>query len=278
MNITILVDNNTIIDKYLLGEPGFCSFIEHNGKKILFDLGYSDVFIKNSITLGLDIFNIDYIVLSHSHPDHTWGMESYLKILNEKLLFNPDLKRAKLVVHPDIFRELTFNGRDNLGMNIGKCYLDKYFDIIETKEPIELFNGVTFLGEIPLKNDFENMKPIGKKTVNEKKCWDFNRDDSALVLHLEKGQVILTGCSHSGICNIVDRVNTLWNHSEILDIIGGFHLLDEDNLILEKTSKKLVSYGVKKVTPCHCTDLRAKIFLSNYMELKEIGTGSVLKY
>jgi len=68
-----LVDNNTIIDQYYLGEPAVSVWIETDNKKILFDVGYSDVFIRNAKALGIDLTKADYLVLTHGHLDHTWG-------------------------------------------------------------------------------------------------------------------------------------------------------------------------------------------------------------
>ena len=75
MKITVLVDNNTIIDRYLSGEPGVSYLLETSGKTILFDTGYSDMFIQNAKKLKIDLLNIDYLVLSHGHIDHTGGLD-----------------------------------------------------------------------------------------------------------------------------------------------------------------------------------------------------------
>lgn len=71
MRLTVLVDNNTLIDRYLIGEPGVSYLIEYDGQKILFDTGYSDVFLKNAQTLKIDLTSIDSIVFSHGHNNHT---------------------------------------------------------------------------------------------------------------------------------------------------------------------------------------------------------------
>ena len=73
MRLTVLVDNNTLIDRYLLGEPGVCYLIEVDDVRVLFDVGYSDIFLRNAQLLGVDLLQLDYLVLSHGHLDHTWG-------------------------------------------------------------------------------------------------------------------------------------------------------------------------------------------------------------
>jgi len=74
MRLRILVDNSNLVDRYLLAEPAFSALVETRSGKILFDLGYSGAFLENSRRMGVDIFDIRYIVLSHGHLDHTWGL------------------------------------------------------------------------------------------------------------------------------------------------------------------------------------------------------------
>jgi 7,8-dihydropterin-6-yl-methyl-4-(beta-D-ribofuranosyl)aminobenzene 5'-phosphate synthase len=74
MKLTVLADNITLIDHYLNGEPCLSSLIETEGNKILFDTGYSDVFFRNAQKMGTSLFDLDYIMLSHGHLDHTWGL------------------------------------------------------------------------------------------------------------------------------------------------------------------------------------------------------------
>ena len=74
MKIRVLVDNNTLIDRYFVGEPAVCYYIEMDGMRILFDTGYSDVFLKNAGAMGMDMKDITHIVLSHGHNDHTGGL------------------------------------------------------------------------------------------------------------------------------------------------------------------------------------------------------------
>ena len=88
MKLTVLCDNYTIIDRYLLGEPALSFYLEDNGSTILFDTGYSDVFIKNAETLGIDLSETPMIVLSHGHNDHTRGLSALAErdLLNDKTI------------------------------------------------------------------------------------------------------------------------------------------------------------------------------------------------
>lgn len=94
MILNILVDNNTFIDKYFLGEPALSYFIELNNKKILFNTGYSDIFLTNASKMNISLANLDYIVLSHGYSDHTGGLKS--------LLHKYNLEKTKLIAYPQI--------------------------------------------------------------------------------------------------------------------------------------------------------------------------------
>ncbi len=83
MKLTVLVDNNTLIDRYYIGEPGVSYYIEDDNIKILFDAGYSDVFIQNAQKMNVNLLDIDCVVLSHGHIDHSWGLVPLVRMYTE---------------------------------------------------------------------------------------------------------------------------------------------------------------------------------------------------
>jgi 7,8-dihydropterin-6-yl-methyl-4-(beta-D-ribofuranosyl)aminobenzene 5'-phosphate synthase len=145
-----------------------------------------------------------------------------------------------------------------------------------------------FLGEIPRTNSFEAQEPIGETltaptapgVVPGTSDWipDYLPDDSALVYKGDDGLVIITGCSHSGIVNIVEYAIKVCGDTRISDIIGGFHLLDAPPARLDFTSKRLAALSPRAVHPCHCTDLAARIHLASALPVKELGVGMELRY
>ena len=103
MKLSVLMDNNTLIDRYYAGEPGVSYYIDTDGKKILFDTGYSDLFIKNAAGLGIDLTEIDYLVLSHGHIDHTGGLEPLIKLFIHMEFEKLPSGKPELIAHPDTF-------------------------------------------------------------------------------------------------------------------------------------------------------------------------------
>jgi 7,8-dihydropterin-6-yl-methyl-4-(beta-D-ribofuranosyl)aminobenzene 5'-phosphate synthase len=280
LQLTVLVDNNTLtqIDTDLRGEPGLSYFIECDRKKILFDTGYSGLFIDNAHKMRIPLYDVDYVVLSHGHLDHTWGLVSLFKLHNtwttQKLFFKP----PKLVAHPHVFYQRTGNKKRQIGSLLNEEEIAKSADLKFSKSPFWITRRLVFLGEVPRVNGFEAQKPIGKVKVDGEWEKDFLMDDSALIFKSQEGLIIITGCSHAGICNIIQYAKEICKENRIVDIIGGFHLLKPQKSQLNGTLHFLKNQDLKVIHACHCTDLNSKIALSQVVKIKDVGTGLKLKY
>lgn len=257
MKITVLVDNNTYIDNYYFAEPGLSFYIEDKNKKILFDTGYSDIFLLNAKKMNINLDKLTTIVISHGHNDHTGGLK-YLKKI--------DTSKITMISHPGIYDK-----RFNKGIEIGspitknKIKVKKY---IETKKPYKITKNLYFLGEIERTNNFE-AKGIG--TLGNNKV-DYVKDDSCLVYKTCEGLFIISACSHSGICNICEYAKKIFNDNRIIGIIGGFHLLKNDSQ-LEKTIKYFKKNNIKELYPCHCVSLYAKAKMMKISNVHEVAVG-----
>ncbi len=226
MKLTVLVDNNTFIDRYFVGEPAVSYFIECDGRKILFDVGYSDAFIANAKKLGIDLTDIDYLALSHGHIDHVGGLPHLLRLYSESGIREGRPDRPRLLTHPFTLLRQTYDRPGKEKLSLDRSDLDGYFQIEETVEPLWINEKLVFLGEIERRNDFEAGEPFGKIIKNGVLEDDFVVEDSALAYRSRDGLVIITGCSHSGICNIVEYARKVCREDRVVDIIGGFHLLN----------------------------------------------------
>lgn len=277
MILKVLVDNNTFIDKYYYGEPGVCYWIEVDGKKVLFDLGYSEIFIKNAEKMGIDLLDIDTIVFSHGHNDHTWGIRDLIKYYRIRGVTEEELKKKKIIAHPQVFNKKMV-GEEDIGFRETDMDFLNKFQLNLSKEAIWITDSLVFLGEIERRNSFENKEPIGKTMMDGLEQDDYLFDDSALVFKASEGLVIITSCSHSGICNIIEDAKKVFQESRVLDIIGGFHLLQPSKKQLEGTLNYLKKQSPRYVYAAHCTDLPSKIALAQVVDLKEVGVGLELSY
>ena len=271
MKITVLVDNYVPNTCDLYGEPSFSCYIEDENLKILFDAGISNIPLKNAKRLKLDLSDIDYVILSHGHLDHTWGLDYYLKKYGSS-------DKKKLVCHPYALKPKKYK-RDNIGIKGTEKGLEQQFEIIKTKVPYWLNGAIVFLGERQRNTAFEDLTPLGKTKVNEEYVDDFLFDDSALAINTNDGIVIITGCSHSGICNIIEQAKKVLNNNKIRMIIGGFHLQSEDpdDEILTKTKEFLGKENIGIVYPCHCTNLLSKNEIAKVTRVGEAGSGTSIE-
>lgn len=265
MKLTVLVDNNTLIDQCYVGEPGVCYYIENNNDKILFDTGYSNVFIENARKMNIDLSKINKLIISHGHDDHAGGL---------KYLFT-EKKDVELIAHPDCFN---YKEKDNMyiGSSMTKEELQNVCNLNLIKEPTEISKNLIFLGEVPTKFDFEERKVIGNYHKDNQIIEDKVIEDSAIVYKSDKGLFIITGCSHSGICSIIEYAKNVCNDNRIYGVIGGFHLL-ENNEKLDKTIACLKENNIKDLYPCHCVSLEAKIKIAASTPIKEVGVSQVIE-
>ena len=272
LKISVLVDNNALIGRYFLAEPGFSLWIECGGKKILFDAGYSGIFLRNARLMGIDAAAPDTVVLSHGHSDHTWGLSALISERTARGMKD----RPALVCHPGALARKKLRGAD-AGMIIAPEVLGSFFDLRPSREVMEIAENLYWLGEIePL------VTPRGTlgEAMDEGGEWrpDGCFDDSALVYDGADGLVIITGCSHSGICNIVEQAKRATRREKIADVIGGFHLRSGS----EEEMRPVLSYFEKaaphNVHACHCTCFAARAALAAKFAADELGVSSVFEF
>jgi 7,8-dihydropterin-6-yl-methyl-4-(beta-D-ribofuranosyl)aminobenzene 5'-phosphate synthase len=184
------------------------------------------------------------VVLSHGHWYHTDGLK----------FFAPEGGRRKLVAHPDIFADRHRATGEYNGTACTRRGLETKFDLVLTREPYQISEAVYFLGEIPRANDFEAQKTSFFRMEDGERLPHFLMDDSALAIRTRRGLVIITGCSHSGVCNIVEHAKKVCEESRVHAVLGGFHLLNNSERP-ERTVGYFQENPVSHLYPMHCTDL-----------------------
>jgi len=223
MKLKVLEDNNTFIDMYYIGEPAVSYYIEDEETKILFDVGYSNAFIKNAKKMDIDLNKVNKVVISHGHNDHTGWLKYFFE----------EKRNLELISHPEAFNYKEDEDSIYIGTSLSKEELSKVCKLNLSKSPIQVSKNIIYLGEIPTSNNFEPRYSIGKSIIEGKKVDDKMYDDSAIVYKSKKGLFIITGCSHSGICNIVEYAKKVCKEDRIYGVIGGFHLFENDNRLKE---------------------------------------------
>jgi 7,8-dihydropterin-6-yl-methyl-4-(beta-D-ribofuranosyl)aminobenzene 5'-phosphate synthase len=156
----------------------------------------------------------------------------------------------------------------------------RLFPVSLSAEPVWITNDLVFLGEIPRRFPFEQDDTAKRmiRTPDGKTEPDNLPDDTALAFRSDDGLVIITGCSHAGICNITEYAREVCGEKHVRDIIGGFHLLAPTPKRLQKTGKYVNRLHLSALHACHCTSLPAKLALADYCPLQEVGVGIKLAW
>ena len=255
--ITILSESKVCNVKGLVGERGFSVLIEKDGKQYLYDTGRDDACIHNAAALGKDITKTDMIFLSHGHVDHTGGLENVIKAIGHPVM---------IVCHPDVFSKKYALWSNGAKSYIGIPFEAEHFTRMH-KENINFqtgfymaAKGVWLTGEVPRLNKEEVIPKESFVLVDGKFKKDTLLDDNALILDTDKGLVVITGCGHSGIINILNYVKKNLDKN-IYAVIGGMHLEGVDRKHFQFVESELTRIFKEEHTqvfvPNHCTGKRA---------------------
>jgi 7,8-dihydropterin-6-yl-methyl-4-(beta-D-ribofuranosyl)aminobenzene 5'-phosphate synthase len=256
--VTTLVDNSVAQSgNALLGEHGLSFYIETGDRRILFDTGQNLAISNNARVLGIDLKQIDTVVLSHGHYDHSGGLQSILECNKNFTLYG----------HPDVFSPKVKQTNGNykyIGIPVEKDdVVNGGVSLKLSRKPVEIAPGVMTSGEIALENDFEDGEPMFFLKTDEQVMPDTLADDQALILETDKGLVVLLGCSHRGVINTLTQVARLKGNHKIHGILGGLHLGKASDGKLAKIIDHLRGFDLKMLGVGHCTGPRAFLALAN---------------
>lgn len=256
MKLTTLIENNPGYLSYLKYEHGLSIYIETNDKKILFDTGQSQNFLQNAEALNVDLTTLDYIVLSHGHYDHCGGLKSLLK--------NYSLS-STLCINENFFK---FSDKYKLKDNVHSKYIGIDFDpafIKENNIKINyLKNNCTNLTErIYLftnfinRNQYEELDQTMKYKLNQIYLTDDFSREVVLGIDTNAGLLLIVGCAHSGIMNIIEEIKKNTGKS-IFGVIGGTHLSKASDDKIFKTIEYFNKNNIKLAGLCHCSGEKTK--------------------
>jgi len=254
MKITILCEN--LVGKLVgAGEHGFSAYIETEHGNYLFDTGSSHSVVANSLIFNKDLRNIKKIFLSHGHFDHSGGLPEVLKLRGQvDVHIHPHVFLDRIAVHKE-------NGEEKkrfVGIPYKKAYLESLgANFILNSGFIEVEKGIFLTGEVPRKTLFEKPDPRLFSEINGKTAPDTFLDDQSLILDTEKGLILILGCAHSGMINIIHHVIHKTGKDKFHAILGGTHLDFLTPEQLEESIKALKQMEIEKIGVSHCTGMRA---------------------
>ncbi len=244
--ITVLVDNTVAAPGPLLGEHGFAAWVEKGRDRVLFDTGRGAALLPNSAALGLDLARTGAVVLSHGHSDHSGGLAPLLAAFGSRTV----------VGHPGVFAARSWVGSDGFRRPIGLPHpreaLERMGAIFVLKTGwVEVAEGIHATGQVPRLTPFESGDP--SLVADATGAADPFDDDLSLVVEGEEGLLVLLGCAHAGVVNVLRHVAVRFPDQPLHTVIGGTHLGFASDAQLAATLEALREMGIARLGACHCT-------------------------
>lgn len=265
LKVTTLADN-MVQKSNFQGQWGLSFLMELEDadgvdRKIVFDTGNDRApLLHNVRVLKAHLRDVESIVLSHGHGDHTAATVEIAK----------QTGGVRVYAHPHVFESrftVDSQGRRRRGGVPTGERLNEIEgaggEIVLSSEPVEVAPGVWTTGEIPRVSYFEVVSPPfqgGRRliSINGEEVDDLILDDQAMFMDVEGvGPFVVTGCAHAGIVNTILRVMKLGGFSGVYGFVGGTHLVQRSEEYVEETVKALRCFGLSMVSPCHCTGFKA---------------------
>ncbi|MBK3517414.1 MBL fold metallo-hydrolase [Carboxylicivirga marina] len=259
MRLTTLIDNKQS-QKQLKCEHGLSFLLQTDELSILFDTGQSDKFLSNAQKLGIDLSTVDYVVLSHGHYDHTGGLPAFLN----------HNKKAKVIIHKKALKE-RFSSSTQMVKPNGITWVSELSQFANRVMFIE--NDVALTDSLFL---LTNIQPkIGFEIVNERlvvkhgnsytpDCFD---DEMILVAKRQQNPIVLCGCAHTGIVNILHEIKQRKGFDTFDLVAGGLHLNGNKHEQVQFVIDGLAPFNIKQWALNHCTgDVAFNSFLKAFPE------------
>ena len=247
---TMLVGDDTGI-----GEWGFSALVEADGHRVLLDTGaHPDNVLQNARELKIDLSDVRDVILTHNHSDHIGGLMTLRKEMMKK---NPSALSIVHVARGIFYSRPTPDGEDNDMIALKGQYEATGGKFVEHDKPAEIFPGAWLTGPVPRRYPERNWSVTGKVQTPEGLVEDTIPEDQSLVLNTAKGLVVITGCGHAGIINILTFGRSEFPDAPVEAIIGGLHLFPASDEQLNWTADKMKDFKVKNVIGAHCTGIEA---------------------
>ena len=254
-NLKVTILSTMLVDDGV-GEWGFAALVEADGHRVLVDTGARpQTVLGNARELGVDLSNVDEVVLTHNHDDHTGGLVA----LRTELMKKNPAAMSEAHVSTGIFysRPTASGGEDNSMIATKKEYEAIGGKFIEHADAAEIFPGAWLTGPVPRVFPERNWSVKGKVLTPAGLVEDTIPEDQSLVLNTPQGLVVITGCGHAGIVNILTFARKEYPQPPVYAVIGGLHLFAASDTQVDWTADKLKEFGMSYLIGAHCTGIES---------------------
>jgi 7,8-dihydropterin-6-yl-methyl-4-(beta-D-ribofuranosyl)aminobenzene 5'-phosphate synthase len=238
------------------GEWGFAALVEVDGRRILFDTGaHDDTVQRNLKEMGLDLSDVETVILSHNHDDHTAG----LLTLRRQFAAKSAKALGTVYAGTGIFLpRLSPNGQlSNRMADVKRAYEATGGRVTDVSKPTEILPGVWLTGPVPRVHPERNWSSVGKVRTAQGDIEDTVPEDMTLVIQTAQGPVYLFGCGHAGVINTLEHARKTIDPAPVKAVIGGLHLFAADEKHLAWTAGQLKAFGVQQMLGAHCTGIES---------------------
>lgn len=238
------------------GEWGFAALVQVDGRKLLFDTGaHEDTVQRNLKAMGLDLSDVELVVLSHNHDDHTAGL---LTLRRQFAAKSPKALGRVYAGSGLFFPRVSASGvaDDRMG-RVRRDYEATGGAIVEVSKPTEILPGVWLTGPVPRVHPERNWSATGKVRTASGDVEDTVPEDMTLVIHTAQGPVYLFGCGHAGVINTLEHGRKTIDPAPVKAVIGGLHLFAATDQHLAWTAAQLKAFGVQQLLGAHCTGIES---------------------
>lgn len=272
VSVTALMDNKPTEHKALIAEHGLSLHVQYGDHRLLFDCGSGANPLHNAHRLGIDLKGLDAVVISHSHYDHAAGFRD----LTEQGVGSRDLYTGPNFFEPKYAK----NGvrYTNLACGFDREFLQTYgIRHHEIRGVEEIYPGVWLISGFPRIHGFETIPArFVRQTENGFVVDDFG-DEVCMALEVKDGLLVLVGCSHPGILNMMTQVSAVLG-KPIRAVFGGTHLVEADEARIDTTVRTLQEMGLEILGLSHCSGDAADCAICARTDIQgcHLGTGDCI--
>jgi 7,8-dihydropterin-6-yl-methyl-4-(beta-D-ribofuranosyl)aminobenzene 5'-phosphate synthase len=251
--------DNTVLGRGGIAEYGWAVWLETPDGNFLFDTGGDKSILHNAALFGIDLAGVQAILISHHHCDHSGGLRDVLRLVRG----GRDGKGVPVYAHYDLFKDSYSMPPGKTPRHVGNPFSRAALEgrgavLCLGEDWQEIGGGIFMTGEVPRRTDFELNDPdLGHFDEQGDLVVDPVRDDQTVVVDTPEGLLVILGCSHAGVVNVLNHIIEKTGRSQFHTVMGGTHLGPAGDEQVARTIEALLNFDIGRIGASHCTGGKA---------------------